>query len=86
MGNAIAEGASGEQKLYGKAGAVASETISAMRTVVSNQMERPLIRKYAALLREGYEETKRKSWAQALGMGSFMLIIFSLYVHTRPSQ
>jgi ATP-binding cassette subfamily B (MDR/TAP) protein 1 len=68
-----------EQKNDGDAGAVASEAIGGVRTVAGLQNEESLIQRYIRLVRTSYTAAVRKGWLQGLGMGSFTLVIFSVY-------
>mgnify|MGYP001070529377 CR=1 FL=1 len=79
MGKFLADFQSQGSKAYGKAGAVAEEVISSMRTVVSfGGEEREKIR-YAGELQYALKAGEKKSHATGGGMAVTMLVMFLAY-------
>lgn len=79
MGYTMTQASNNEQTFYGKAGAVAQETLTAIRTVVGLSGERFQIDKYTMRLREALAAGKRKGWLMGAGSGAFYLVIFVIY-------
>ncbi|KAF9153548.1 Multidrug resistance protein 1 [Actinomortierella ambigua] len=67
------------QGSYAKAGALAEQAISSIRTVFAFDGQQREIKKYEEKLDDAYKSGKKKSWAQGIGMGAFMLIMFLSY-------
>jgi ATP-binding cassette subfamily B (MDR/TAP) protein 1 len=68
-----------EQKSDGDAGALASEAIGGVRTVAGLQFEDNRILRYLELTRSSFAAAIRKGWFQGAAIGSFVLVIFSVY-------
>ncbi|KAG0229821.1 Multidrug resistance protein 1 [Actinomortierella wolfii] len=64
---------------YSRAGAIAEQAISSIRTVVSFGGQQREMRKYAKNLDEAYAAGFRKAFATGSGNASFVLILFSAY-------
>ncbi len=79
FGKALANLSGGEQKAYSKAGAVANDAISGIRTVVSFQAEERMKEKYAGPLDIAYHFGTRKYIAMGIGLGATFLVLFNSY-------
>ncbi len=67
------------QDAYAKAGSVAFEVISSIRTVVAFGGEEREIKKYSSNLEEAYKAGKKKAIFNGIGVGAIMLILFFTY-------
>ncbi|KAG0226968.1 Multidrug resistance protein 1 [Actinomortierella wolfii] len=79
MAKLISQESTEGQGSYAKAGALAEQAISSIRTVFAFDGQEREIKKYDDKLAEAYKSGMKKSWAQGIGMGSFMLIMFLSY-------
>jgi ATP-binding cassette subfamily B (MDR/TAP) protein 1 len=68
-----------EQKNDGDAGTIASEAIGGIRTVAGLQTEPSLMAKYFDKINTSFHASVKKGWAQGITVGSFLLVIFSIY-------
>ena len=67
------------QAAYGKAGAVASEVLSSIRTVASFGAEEREAQRYSAELQDSVKVNVKKGHVQGIGMGLTMLFMFLAY-------
>lgn len=72
----LSSATSKSQKAYGRAGAVAEEVLSSIRTVVSFNAEEKEMQRYAARLDDARRVGERKGWMAGAGIG---FTYFSLY-------
>uniref|UniRef100_A0A1I8HYN6 ABC transmembrane type-1 domain-containing protein n=1 Tax=Macrostomum lignano TaxID=282301 RepID=A0A1I8HYN6_9PLAT len=79
MGRLISTMTSREQKAYAKAGAVAEETVSCIRTVIAFCGQQDEEERYAKELEGSMKEGIKKSVIQGAGMGFVMFVLFSAY-------
>ena len=79
MGFVMAGANAEEQRNDGEAGVIAGEAISGIRTVAGLQYEDNLIKRYIARVSDSFVAAVRKGWMQGVGIGAFMLVIFSVY-------
>ncbi|XP_076472534.1 ATP-dependent translocase ABCB1-like [Babylonia areolata] len=68
-----------EQAAYAKAGAVAEEVFSSIRTVITFGGWRQEMKRYRARLEESQKIGVKKSMVQGFGVGTFMLCIWGSY-------
>ncbi|KAI9291936.1 hypothetical protein K502DRAFT_368047 [Neoconidiobolus thromboides FSU 785] len=79
MSKVIADASKGGQGVYGEAGSIAEEVLSAIRTIYSfNTQEKEQIR-YEQKLRVARKKGFRKAFFTGLSNGIFLLIMFSSY-------
>ncbi|KAG0076384.1 ATP-binding cassette, sub-B (MDR TAP), member 4, partial [Podila epicladia] len=62
------------QGSYAKAGGLAEQAISSIRTVFAFNGQKRELQKFSVNLDSAYKDGVKKAWATGLGMGSFMLI------------
>ncbi|KAF9195458.1 Multidrug resistance protein 1 [Haplosporangium sp. Z 767] len=67
------------QDSYAKAGGLAEQAISSIRTVVAFGGQKRELNKFSAILDVAYKSGVKKAIATGVGMGSFMLIMFLSY-------
>ncbi|KAF9409413.1 ATP-binding cassette, sub-B (MDR TAP), member 4 [Podila epigama] len=67
------------QGSYAKAGALAEQAISSIRTVTAFDGQKRELQKFSVQLDDAYKNGVKKAWATGIGMGSFMLIMFLSY-------
>ncbi|KAG0334643.1 hypothetical protein BG000_008155, partial [Podila horticola] len=67
------------QGSYAKAGGLAEQAISSIRTVYAFNGQKRELQKFSVNIDSAYKEGVKKAWATGLGMGSFMLIMFLGY-------
>ncbi|KAG0016635.1 ATP-binding cassette, sub-B (MDR TAP), member 4, partial [Podila clonocystis] len=67
------------QGSYAKAGGLAEQAISSIRTVFAFNGQKRELQKFSVNLDSAYKDGVKKAWATGLGMGSFMLIMFLGY-------
>ncbi|KAF9322563.1 ATP-binding cassette, sub-B (MDR TAP), member 4, partial [Podila minutissima] len=67
------------QGSYAKAGGLAEQAISSIRTVFAFNGQKRELQKFSVNLDLAYKDGVKKAWATGLGMGSFMLIMFLGY-------
>ncbi|XP_076472510.1 ATP-dependent translocase ABCB1-like isoform X2 [Babylonia areolata] len=68
-----------EQAAYAKAGAVAEEVFSSIRTVISFGGWRQEIKRYRSMLEESETLGVKKNVVQGVGMGIFMMCVWGVY-------
>ncbi|KAF9584456.1 Multidrug resistance protein 1 [Lunasporangiospora selenospora] len=79
MAKYATETSSDGQDSYARAGALAEQAFSSIRTVVAFDGQKREMKKYQVLLDEAYGAGLKKAIATGLGMGSFMMILFLSY-------
>ncbi|KAF9582793.1 ATP-binding cassette, sub-B (MDR TAP), member 4, partial [Lunasporangiospora selenospora] len=67
------------QDAYARAGAIAEQAISSIRTVVAFGGQSRELAKYSSELDNAYSSGAKKAWITGTGSGSFMLILFMSY-------
>ncbi|KAL6133606.1 hypothetical protein ACLB2K_065840 [Fragaria x ananassa] len=67
------------QRAYAEAGTIVEQTVGAIRTVASFTGEKQAIDKYNQKLKIAYNNTVQQGLATGVGLGAFMLIVFSTY-------
>lgn len=67
------------QIAYADAGNVLEQTVGAIRTVASFTGEKRAIKKYDDKLQVAYESTNKQGLVSGLGLGTILLIVFSIY-------
>ncbi|PRQ44445.1 putative xenobiotic-transporting ATPase [Rosa chinensis] len=67
------------QRAYAEAGSIVEQTVGAIRTVASFTGERQAIEKYNQNLKIAYKNMVQQGLATGIGLGTFMLIVFSTY-------
>ncbi|KAM5559067.1 ABC transporter B family member 9-like [Rosa sericea] len=67
------------QRAYAEAGTIVEQTVGAIRTVASFTGERQAIEKYNQKLKIAYKNMVQQGLATGIGLGTFMLIVFSTY-------
>ncbi|KAJ3170927.1 ATP-binding cassette, sub-B (MDR TAP), member 4 [Geranomyces variabilis] len=76
VGKAFAAGASRSQEAYGKAGAVAQEVLSNIRTVVAFGGQKRASSKFTLLLDDAVKANVRRSWITGAGFGVFFGLLY----------
>ncbi|XP_059164342.1 ATP-dependent translocase ABCB1-like [Physella acuta] len=79
LGKLMASYSAREQEKYAKAGAIAEEVLSCIRTVISFNGHSKEIKKYSHALEESKKLGIRKSWFAGLSVGLTFLIMFCAY-------
>ncbi|KAI9025534.1 P-loop containing nucleoside triphosphate hydrolase protein [Hyaloraphidium curvatum] len=79
IGDYMAESSTDGQGAYGKAGGVAQQAISSIRTVAAFGAEEKEIARFAKYLDEAYEIGKKKTIYQSLSFGFIMSMLYATY-------
>ncbi|KAJ3159516.1 Multidrug resistance protein 1 [Geranomyces michiganensis] len=79
VGKAFAAGASRSQEAYGKAGAVAQEVLSNIRTVVAFGGQKRASSKFTLLLDEAVKANVRRGWITGAGFGVFFGLLYGMF-------
>ncbi|KAJ3133094.1 ATP-binding cassette, sub-B (MDR TAP), member 4 [Geranomyces variabilis] len=79
VGKAFAAGASRSQEAYGKAGAVAQEVLSNIRTVVAFGGQKRASSKFTLLLDDAVKANVRRSWITGAGFGVFFGLLYGMF-------
>ncbi|ORX64531.1 P-loop containing nucleoside triphosphate hydrolase protein [Basidiobolus meristosporus CBS 931.73] len=73
------ESSSDGQDSYAKAGGMAEQAISSIRTVVAFNGQNREIKRFDEVLADAYKSGVKKSFVTGAGMGSFMFVLFCAY-------
>ncbi|XP_074654241.1 ATP-dependent translocase ABCB1-like [Tubulanus polymorphus] len=79
LGKLIQSYSNKEQQSYAKAGSVAEEVLSCIKTVTSFNGHQKELKRYNSALRESYKIGNRKTIVSSVGIAFFFLVIFSTY-------
>ena len=79
VGKVFAQGALGSSAAYAKAGAVAQEVLSNVRTVAAFGGQQKAIQKFDTLLIEAQTLNEKKSWKTGLAFGVFFGLLYGIY-------
>ncbi|KAI3637877.1 hypothetical protein MIR68_004526 [Amoeboaphelidium protococcarum] len=79
VGIAISDGIKNSQESYAKAGAVAQETLTNIRTVTAFNAQERSIKKFSSMLDIALKTGVTKSWKTGVGFGLFFGMLFGIY-------
>ena len=79
VGKVFAEVAQGSSTTYGKAGAVAQETLANMRTVAAFGGQPRALKKFDQLLEEALRINEAKMWKSGAAFGVFFGLLYGIY-------
>ncbi|KAL7751664.1 hypothetical protein RI367_002663 [Sorochytrium milnesiophthora] len=79
VGKAFANGATRSQVEYGKAGAIAQEVLSNIRTVVAFGGQKRAQKKFTALLENAVKVNVHRAWVTGAGFGVFFGLLYGMF-------
>ncbi|ORZ35602.1 multidrug resistance protein 1 [Catenaria anguillulae PL171] len=79
VGKVFAEGTSQSQTAYAKAGALAQETLSNIRTVAAFGGQDRALKKFSAMLQSVVKVNERKAWLSGAGFGVFFGLLYLVF-------